>query len=79
MEEILSELIGIIPAQYAVYVTCVCALCAAVCTIWKAPDEKANTLVKFVYKVVNLLGMNVGKAKNADDAEKEKKTLVIGK
>lgn len=79
MEEILYELIGIIPAQYSVYVAFACTLCAVVCTIWKAPDEKANTLVKFVYKVVNLLGMNVGKAKNADDAEKEKKTLVIGK
>ncbi len=79
MEEILSEIISIIPEQYGVYVTCLCAGCAAICTLWKAPDEKANTLVKFVYKVVNLLGMNVGKAKNADDAEKEKKTLVIGK
>lgn len=79
MEEILSEIIGIIPAQYGVYVTCVCAGCAVICTFWKAPDEKANVFVRFVYKVVNLLGMNVGKAKNADDAEKEKKTLVIGK
>lgn len=79
MEEILSELISIIPAQYGVYVTCLCAGCAAICTIWKAPDKNANTLVKIVYKVVNILGMNVGKAKNHDDAVNEKKTLIIGK
>lgn len=79
MEEILSEIIGIIPAQYGVYVTCVCAGCAVICTFWKAPDEKANAFVRFVYKVVNILGMNVGKAKNHDDAMNEKKTLIIGK
>lgn len=79
MEELLAEIIGIIPAQYTVYVTFVCAGCALIASFWKAPDEKANAFVRFVYKVVNILGMNVGKAKNADDAEKEKKTLVIGK
>lgn len=79
MEELLSELIGIIPAEYAVYVTFVCAVCAVVCTFWNAPDEKANGFVKALYRVVNVLGLNVGKAKNADDAEKEKKQLIIGK
>ncbi len=79
MEEILSELIGIIPAQYMVYVTCLCAVCAVLSTIWKSPDENANAFVRLVYKVVNILGMNVGKAKNHDDAVNEKKTLIIGK
>lgn len=79
MEEILAELIGIIPAEYTVYVTFVCALCALVCTFWKAPGENANVFVKFVYRVVNILGLNVGKAKNADDAQNETKTLIIGK
>ncbi len=79
MEEMVAELIGIIPAEYTAYVTCACAVCAVVCTFWKTPDEKANVFVKAVYKIVNVLGLNVGRAKNADDAEKEKKQLIIGK
>lgn len=76
MEEILAQIIGIIPAEYTVYVTFVCALCALISTFWKAPSEDANIIIKFIYKLVNILGLNVGKATNADD---EKKRLMFGK
>ena len=41
----------------------VCGLAALICTVLPAPKEDASAL----YKVLNLLGANAGKAANADD------------
>lgn len=49
----------------------VCGLAALVCTVLPAPDEKSGTFYRVIYKVLNTLGANAGKAKNADDAAAE--------
>ena len=45
----------------------VCGLTALICTVLPAPKEDASAVYKALYKVLNLLGANAGKAANADD------------
>lgn len=69
MEELISELFG----SYAGIVLAIIGVCAAVSALLPAPTEDSNVVYRWVYKVLNWLAMNVGKAKNADDAAQEKK------
>lgn len=71
MEEIIITLLNHVPTEYAIYATLLCGVCSVICTFWKAPTPEANGFIKFIYKVVNILGMNFGKAQNADDKEQE--------
>lgn len=69
MEELISELFG----SYAGLVLAIIGVCAAVAALLPAPSTDSNVVYKAVYKVLNWLAMNVGKAKNADDAAQGKK------
>lgn len=69
MEEIISEIFG----SYAGLVLSLMGVCAAVAALLPAPSADSNVVYKAVYKVLNWLAMNIGKAKNADDAAQEKK------
>lgn len=66
--DIAATLLGWLPASWEGWVTFVVTLCAAVSTVWPRPSEKANPVLRLLYTVVNALGFNAGKAKNADDA-----------
>ena len=71
MEELVNQLVTFLSGLgggWAVAVAFVCALCAAVAIILPAPKADANVLWRFVYRLVNVLAGNVGKAKNLDDA-----------
>lgn len=70
--EALSGLLGLLPASWEGWVTLVVTLCAAVSALWPRPAEDAPALVRLLYTVVNALGFNAGKAKNADDAAARK-------
>lgn len=63
-----ATILGWLPASWEGWVTFVVTLCAAVSAIWPRPAETANPLLRLLYVVVNALGFNAGKAKNADDA-----------
>ena len=69
MEELITELFG----SYAALVLSVMGVCAAVAALLPAPAADGNVVYRAVYKVLNWLAMNVGKARNADDAAQEKK------
>ena len=69
MEELISELFG----SYAGLVLAIMGVCAAVSALLPAPAEDSNVVYRWVYKLLNWLAMNIGKAKNADDAAQEKK------
>ena len=69
MEEMITELFG----SYAGLVLSIIGVCAAVSALLPAPTEDSNVVYRWVYKVLNWLGANFGKAKNADDAAQEKK------
>lgn len=66
--EALSGLLAMLPESWEGWVTLVVTLCAAVSALWPRPAEDAPALVRLLYTVVNALGFNAGKAKNADDA-----------
>ncbi len=63
-----ATILGWLPERWEGWVTFVVTLCAAVSAIWPRPAETANPLLRLLYVVVNALGFNAGKAKNADDA-----------
>lgn len=70
MEEVLNQLITFLMelgGGWAVGVAFVCALCAAVAIVLPAPKPESHVLWRFVYRLVNVLGANVGKARNFDD------------
>ena len=69
MEEMITELFG----SYAGLVLAIMGVCAAVSALLPAPVEDSNVVYRWVYKLLNWLAMNIGKAKNADDAAQEKK------
>ena len=48
-------------------------LCAAVCALLPAPAEDSNVVYRVVYKILNWIAMNIGKAENADDAAQAQK------
>ena len=55
---------------YLPYITLAMALCAAVATVLPPPGPDANPLWVAAYRLVNMVGANVGHAKNAADAPK---------
>ena len=69
MEELISELFG----SYAGLVLAIMGVCAAVAALLPAPSADSNVVYRVLYKLLNVLAVNVGKAKNADDAAQEKK------
>lgn len=71
--EALSGLLALLPESWEGWVTLAVTLCAAVSALWPRPAEDAPALVRLLYTVVNALGFNAGKAKNADDAAARKR------
>ena len=63
-----ATILGWLPESWEGWVTFVVTVCAAVSAIWSRPAETANPALRLLYMVVNALGFNAGKAKNADDA-----------
>ena len=69
MEELITDLFG----SYAGLVLSLMGVCAAVAALLPAPDEDSNVVYRVLYKALNVLAANVGKAKNADDVAAQKK------
>ena len=63
MEQLISDMFG----SYAGLVLSLMGVCAAVAALLPAPGEKSGAIYRAVYAAPNLLAVNVGKARNADD------------
>ena len=50
---------------YGGIITAAVALCSAIAAI--TPSKSDDRIVQFVLDVVNKIGLNIGKARNADD------------
>jgi hypothetical protein len=61
MQWIIENAAGLLPI-----VTGVIALAAAIAAV--TPSKSDDRIVQLILDVVNKLGLNIGKAKNADDA-----------
>lgn len=66
--DVVRVLLGYLPEAWGGWVTLVITLCAAVSAIWPRPADSAHPLIRFAYLVVNAVGFNSGRARNADDA-----------
>lgn len=64
---IAADVMSWFPASWEGWVTTVVTMCAALSAVWPRPDEDANVFWRLLYTIVNAIGFNVGKAKNADD------------
>ncbi len=63
MEEVISDIFG----SYAGLVLSIMGVCAAVSALLPAPSETSGTLYRVIYRVLNVLAANVGRARNADE------------
>lgn len=70
--DIVAVLLTYFPDSWGGWVTLVVTVCAAVAAVWSRPADDANIFVRMLYAVVNAVGFNAGKAKNADDAAAKK-------
>ena len=69
MEQFVNDIFG----SWAGVVLSAMGLCAAVCALLPAPAEDSNVVYRVVYKILNWIAMNIGKAENADDAAQAQK------
>ena len=69
MEQFINDMFG----SYAGLVLSLMGVCAAVCALFPAPAEDSNVVYRVVYKILNWIAMNIGKAENADDAAQAQK------
>lgn len=67
--EVLSQLFVSVFGDYwgAVVISLLCTASAIAAAFMSAPTETSGSFYKVVYRFVNALAVNVGKAKNADD------------
>lgn len=69
MEQFINDMFG----SYAGLVLSLMGVCAAVCALLPAPTESSGYVYRVVYKILNWIAMNIGKAENADDAAQAQK------
>lgn len=70
MEQLINDIFG----SYAGLVLSLMGVCAAVCALLPAPAEDSNVVYKVVYKILNWIGCNFVKAKNADEVKQQGNT-----
>lgn len=71
----LSILVDFLNSQtgtWALVIAALGGLCALASAFMPVPGEQSGKVYKAVYAVVNWIGCNFGKAKNADDTAKKK-------
>ncbi len=68
MEAVITDMFG----TYAGLVLSVMGVCAAVSALLPAPSEGSSVFYRVLYKLFNVLAVNVGRAKNADDVAQDK-------
>ena len=76
--EVLSQLFVSVLGEYwgAVIISLLCTISAIAAAFMSAPTETSGTFYKLIYRFVNALAVNVGKAKNADDVSQSPVTEV---
>ncbi|MBQ3059603.1 MAG: hypothetical protein IJD16_04730 [Desulfovibrio sp.] len=65
--DLAAVVLGYLPASWDGWVTLVVTLCAALSSMWSRPPDNANVVIRLLYTIVNAIGFNMGKARNADD------------
>lgn len=68
---IVATILSALPQSWDTWITLLVSFCAAISSVWTTPSDKAPLWYRLAYRIVNAIGFNVGKAKNADDVKKK--------
>ena len=69
----ISDFLNSQTGSWALFLSAASAVCAWAATLMPAPSETSGVVYRTLYKVINWIGANIGKARNADDAQKQRK------
>ena len=69
----ISDFLNSQTGSWALFLSATSAVCAWAATLMPAPSETSGVIYRSLYKVINWIGANIGKARNADDAQKQRK------
>lgn len=70
----MEALESILPEHWLTWVTTIVAIFAAIAVVLPAPKEDSNVMYRAVYRVVQWVALNLGKAKNSEDPKANQKT-----
>ena len=73
-ESYMDALTGIMPESWLAWLTAAVTICAALAAVLPAPAEGGNVVYRAVYRLIQWIGFNLYKAKNADDPTMRKTT-----
>lgn len=65
----MNEFLALLPEPYTSCITLIVTICAALAIILPAPKTGSNGLYRAIYSFIQWNALNVGKAKNAQDAK----------
>lgn len=65
--DLMAQVLAWLPATWEGWTTLVIAICAVIAATWPRPRDDAHILWRGLYALVNALGANFGRARNADD------------
>lgn len=75
----MDALQGLVPDSWLAWITAAVTICAAVTVVLPAPKEGGSKVYSAVYRLIQWVGLNMGKAKNAQDAQPQKTVPSDGK
>ncbi len=75
----MESLTGIVPDTWLAWLTALVTLCAAVTTALPPPGEHSGPAYKAMYRILQWIALNFGRAKNANDPAARKTVPDDGK
>ncbi len=60
-----------ITENWELFLSVIISICAFVAVFLSAPTDTSSSIYKMIYNIINYLAFNIGKAENADDADKK--------
>lgn len=63
----MDALQGLVPDTWLAWLTAIVTICAALAAVLPAPAEGGNVVYRAVYRLIQWIGFNLGRAKNAAD------------
>lgn len=68
----MDALQGILPDSWLAWLTAAVTICAAVTVVLPAPKDDSGAVYRAVYRVIQWIALNLGRAKNAEDPATQK-------
>lgn len=65
----MDALQGLLPDSWLAWLTALVTVCAAITVVLPAPTEGGSKVYSAIYRLIQWVGLNLGKAKNAQDVQ----------